>query len=175
MKERFPERWKELPGYAGRYQASTRGAVRRANGDGTYLMLQPFLRKTGKNRRALKVWLVGPDGKRHEKSVLGIVAAAWCPPPTGYVAVHRNGIFTENGLDNIRLIPRRELTMLYPRNANRRVVCKVGNDGDVIDCYASATEAARQNYINLTTLCNHCNGKVHNPRTTDGYTFHWEE
>lgn len=172
--EGYPECWRDVPGYGGKYQASTHGQVRRVDGRGKYLVLKPFTRKSGKNRRVQKVWMIEPNGHRTERAVLSIVANTWCPPPPGYVVIHQSNMFTDNSVMNIRYVKREKLPVIYARPINRRAVCKLDEAGNVIEIYASAKQAARANYINLSTLCKHCNGEIKNPRITDGIRFRWD-
>ena len=175
MTNDLPERWADVPGYDGKYQASTHGNIRRVDGEGRYRILKPFARKTGTNRYVYKVWLTAPDGTRHDRRVLSVVAASWRPVPPGYVAVHKNGMFSDNGVDNIRIVQRAELPRIYANKGRQRPVCKLDNKGNVIACYSNAKQAAEKNYMDLSTMCRHLNGKVKKPHTTDGICFRWEE
>ena len=175
MMDGYPECWRDVPGYDGKYQASTHGRVRRVDGRGRYLLLKPYTRKSGKNKRPQKIWLNAPDGRRKERAVLSIVAATWCPPPSGWVVVHRDGLFADNSVMNIRYVKRERLPVIYAKPIYRRAVCKIDDAGDVVEVYESASQAARANYINMSTLCKHCNGEVQKPRVTDGVRFRWDE
>lgn len=169
------ERWADVPGYDGKYQASTLGNIRRVNGDGSYLLLKPFARKTGANRYTYKVWLNCPEGGRHKRNVLAVVSATWQPAPPGHVVVHKNSMFTENGIENIRFVRRAELPRIYANRGRQRPVCKLDDKGNVIECYSNPAQAARENYMDLSTMLKHLNGRVKNPIVTDGIRFRWEE
>lgn len=171
----LPERWANVPGYDGKYQASTHGNIRRVNGNGSYLVLKPFTRKSSENRYVYKVWMNTPDGVRRERAVLTVVSESWRPAPPGYIVIHKNGVLSENGVENIRFVRRAELPNIYAHQGRRRPVCKLDGEGNVIECYCSAKQAAEENYMDLSTMCKHLNGKITRPLTTDGICFCWEE
>lgn len=171
----LPERWANVPGYDGKYQASTHGNIRRVDGEGRYRMLKPFARKMSDNRYVYKVWMNLPDGRRHERAVLTVVSESWRPAPPGYIVIHKSCLFSDNSVDNIRFVQRSELPRIYAHRGNRRPVCKLDRQGNVIACYSNAKQAAEENYMDLSTMCRHLNGKVKKPHTTDGICFRWEE
>lgn len=69
------ERWREIPGFNGRYQASDEGRARKINQDGSALVLKPFIHIPGKPCNKIQkpyvVRLIRPDGRKCERSVLG--------------------------------------------------------------------------------------------------------
>lgn len=173
-------RWADVPGYGGRYQASTDGRVRQVYKDGRPpLVLKPYLHKPGGHRnrqpRTLLVRLIAPDGRKREQAVLTVISRTWKPCPEGMVAIHRNGVFSDNGVDNIKIISRREIGITYGRNGRRRCVAKIDRDGNVLECYGSAREAARANYMSLSAVTDRCNGVTQNPWWPYGTSFKWEE
>ena len=174
VKHKIPERWRDVPGYEGKYQASTWGEVRRKSGSG-WKLLKGYTKPKTKNKRRVSVWLSDGRGGKYERSVLGIVAATWCPPPPGYVPVHRNGVYTENGVENIRFIPRSQLAEEYAVTVKRRAVVKVDRDGNILALYRSAQAAADANYMSRSTMWNHLNGKVKKPYTTDGICYKYDD
>lgn len=175
MTNDLPERWADVPGYGGKYQASTWGNIRRVSKNGSYRAVKQFARKTSENRYVYNVTLTSPDGRRHDPRVLSVISATWMPAPPGYVAIHKNGMLSDNRVENIRIVKREELPRIYANRGRQRPVCKLDENGDVIECYANPTQAARENYIDLSTMLKHLNGRVKNPIITDGIRFRWEE
>lgn len=174
MKYTIPELWRDVPGYDGRYQASTWGEIRRRTDRG-WQLLKAHVRPHSKNCHVQKVWLIEGDGHRVERSVLNTIALTWCLPPPGYVAIHRNGIYTENGVENILFVTRKKLVDIYANRAKRRAVLRIDSNGNPVECYPSAKAAARACYMNPSTLCNHLNGVVKHPVCTDGIQFRWDD
>lgn len=172
------ERWRVVPGFAGRYQASDEGRVRQMNPDGSALVLKPFVhipgKPSGKITKPYVVRLIRPDGRKCERSVLGVVVAAWYGEIPGRVAYHKNGINSDNGLWNIGFCTRKELGTLFGRAGNERACVKV-RGGRVLEYYRSARAAADANYICYDSVLQRCNGVVKRPYLPDGTTFRWDE
>ena len=174
MKYLMPERWKDVPGYEGRYQASTWGEIRRRAAKG-WRRVKPHTRPSSRDRHVQKVFIREANGQRREFSVLGLIAATWCPPPEGYVAIHRNGVFSENGVENILFIRHSKLIEHFANRSKRRAVIRVDGSGNPVECYANAKEAARAAHVSHSTMCNHLNGKVQKPYSTDGIHYKWDD
>lgn len=172
------ERWREIPGFNGRYQASDEGRVRQINQDGSALVLKPFIHIPGKPQSKITkpyvVRLIRPDGRKCERSVLGVVASAWFTVPPGMVAYHKNGIATENALWNIGFCTKKELGKLFGRAGKERPCVKV-RGGRVLEYYRSAKAAADANFICYASVLKRCNGVVKRPYLPDGTTFRWDE
>lgn len=109
------EVWKDIPGYEGLYQASTRGRVRsltrsvfRKDGYGGYAVWQyagRILRVRPKESGHLNVSL----GSRNTKKVHRLVLETFVGPcPAGLECLHADGDPTNNRLDNLRWGTRRE-------------------------------------------------------------------
>lgn len=112
------ETWKDIPGYEGRYQASTFGRIRSLDqivfGRNWYTG-KPFQRKI--HGRILKPGRSNKDG--HLSVVLGHGAAGSPvhqlimrtfigPPPIGKEVLHNNGDPSDNRLENLRYGTRTE-------------------------------------------------------------------
>lgn len=172
------ERWRDVPGFDGKYQASTEGRVRQVYPDGSYRVLNPFFHKTGSTIKRITVPYVvrmkEPNGHRTERSVLSIIAKTWLKAPPGKIAYHKNGITTENDVWNIGFMSRQELGHRFGAASNERCCCKVRGD-TVLEYYRSAKAAAAANYICYDSVLMRCNGKVKAPIHADGTTFRWDE
>lgn len=90
------ERWKIVPGYAGRYEVSDRGRVRN-------IKTGHILRQRAIYYGAFVVPLVRPDlGYTVDARVHMLVAEAFLPNPNGRVYVrHKDGNKANNAVDNL--------------------------------------------------------------------------
>lgn len=89
------EVWKDIDGFDGKYQVSSWGRVRSANG-----ILKPYKNKKG----YLKVGLMR-NGKSNKKRVNRLVALAFIPNPNDYPVVdHIDGNKENNSVSNLRWI-----------------------------------------------------------------------
>ena len=112
------EIWKDIPGYEGRYQASTLGRIKsleRLVPSKNYATGKPFLRtvperilRPGKHCKSGHMSVVlgrGVSGKPvHQLVMLTFVG----PPARGQEVLHNNGNPADNRLDNLRYGTRRE-------------------------------------------------------------------
>lgn len=89
------EVWKDIDGFDGKYQVSSWGRVRSANG-----ILKPYKNKKG----YLKVGLA-KNGKSNKKRVNRLVAIAFIPNPNDYPVVdHIDGNKENNSVSNLRWV-----------------------------------------------------------------------
>ena len=94
------EWWKDIPGYEGKYQASTKGRIRNSR-TGRILALHP-------NRGYLKIGIM-KDGKRRYYRVHRLVWEAFNGQiPDGYEINHINENKLDNRLENLSLLTRKE-------------------------------------------------------------------
>jgi hypothetical protein len=87
------------------------------------------------------------------------------------VVWHRNGDLEDNCLHNLEYIRKRDLGKKTGHKAGRMAVLKVNQEGEVVACYRSAREAARQNYVSYQTVLDRCHNKTKNPFWLDGYSY----
>ena len=168
------ETWKDIPGYNGKYQADCEGNIRRVYKNGKTKMLTPYL----KNQRKRKVYVVKLtiDGKSKEEIMLGLMARTFLgPAPKGHVAYHINGCKSEHNIQNIAYISKKELGKLTGARARRQAVAKIDSNGEIVDVYSSAREAARNNYMCYQTIMDYCNGERKGAYAPDGYAYAWED
>lgn len=169
-------RWRDIPGYDGKYQANTEGEVRRVFPSGKTRKMHPWKKKyaKGSNRYVVKLT---KDGKPKDEVLAQVIARTFMgPPPEGYVAYHKNGIQEDNYIQNIEYISKVELGRLQgPRNGKRKAVVKIDETGEIVDVYSSAREAGRKNFMSYQTIKDRCDGKVKSAFAPDGYAYAWEE
>jgi hypothetical protein len=96
--------WKEIPGIIG-YFVSPRGEIGRQIDSTTYKILKP--KRTPAGYQEYNVMTV--DGKRITKTMHSLIALTFIGPrPKNYVINHKNGIKTDNRVENIEYVTRSE-------------------------------------------------------------------
>nr|DAI81561.1 MAG TPA: homing endonuclease [Caudoviricetes sp.] len=112
------EQWKDIPGYEGRYQASTLGHIRSVShrvrignlrsGKECYRIMRGCVLKPGKYCKSGHVSVVlghkATGTPVHQLIMLTFVG----PPPAGMEVLHINGVPTDNQLSNLRYGTRTE-------------------------------------------------------------------
>lgn len=168
------ETWKNIPGYNGKYQADREGNIRRVFPSGKTRTMTPYHKKmSGSQRLVVKLT---KDGKSKEVILLQIIAKTFLgPAPKGCVPYHKNGCQSDNYVQNIAYIDKRKLGKLTGASSRRQPVAKIDQNGEIIDIYSSAREAARQNYMSYQTIIDRCNGKCKSAFAPDGYAYAWED
>lgn len=168
------ETWTDIPGYGGKYQIDREANVRRVYASGKARAMTPYHKKMrGSQRLVVKLT---KDGKPREEILMRLVALTFLgPPPKGCVPYHKNGCQSDNYLNNIAYIDKRELGRLTGVKAGRRPVAKVDKDGHAVEVYPSARETARRNYMSYQTVIDRCNGKVKGAFAPDGYAYVWDD
>ena len=169
---RPPERWRDIPGYEGKYQASTEGRIRRIYADGSKLVLKQYERN-GTNGKQHTVNLYSLDGKQRPSTVLRLVALTWMPEQarTGAV-VHRNGLHSDNSVRNIAILTPKELGTRFG-GVRRKAVCMVDQHGKVLEIYPSVTAASLDVKVARDTIVRHCEKKGTRP-LPNGISFIWD-
>lgn len=174
--ENDPGWWRDVCGYGGKYQVSRHGDVRRVYGSGLVHDMSAYT-KSGRQFRARRFVKLTKDGKSKEEPLLQIVAAAWLgPTPAGMMPYHLNGNVTDNRADNIGFIDRQTLGKRTGVMADVRVIVfMVDRDGNVVEIYRSAREAAKANFMSYQAVLDRCHNKIKKPYALNGYTFQFEE
>ena len=171
--------WKDIQGFNGKYQISYSGQTRRVYQNGKVKILKPF-RKSGKSRKVFKdrlfVHLTDDHKKESVVMVHQIVAKHFLgKPKPGQVPYHKNGCLMDNWASNLEYITRKELGELYGASSRRQPVIKIGSSGETVDCYSSAREAGRENFMSYQTVIDRCNGRCKKAFAPDGFEYAWEE
>jgi hypothetical protein len=166
------ERWRDIPGFGGKYQASTEGRVRRTYQKAPPKILVPWHHHA---RKSPVVKLTYPEGRTVVRTVLWVMGQTWYDLPEGAIAVHANGLHTDNHMRNIVVYNRKGLGKQFGRLSSSRPVAKVDADGHVVDFYPSARAAGRANHMSYQTVLDRCNGKVKKPFALDGFNYRWDE
>lgn len=166
------ERWRDIPGFDGKYQASTDGRIRRTYKKTPPRILVPYRHHS---RKTHVVKLTYPDGRSVLRSVIWIMGKTFYQLPDGAVVIHKNGLHTDCTVGNIEICSRKEVGRRFGRLSSSRPVAKVDPDGKVVEFYPSARAAGRANHMSYQTVLDRCNGKVKRPFALDGTTYIWDE
>lgn len=168
------ESWRDIPGYGGKYQVDMNGVVRRIYKSGKTRQMTPYHKKmSGSQRLVVKLT---KDGKPKEEILMQLVARTFLEsPPPGYVPYHKNGCQSDNYIQNIEYISRREFGKKTGKNSRRQPVVKIDETGEIVEVYSSAREAAKQNFMSYQTVIDRCNGKCKSAFAPDGYAYAWED
>ena len=168
-----PERWRDVPGYEGLYQASSDGKVRRWYPRSRKWRTVKIVtgRGYGKKNHVVNLY---KDGQRSQSTVLRLVALAFYPERMrgDAVAVHRNGLHSDNSLRNLLIMNKRESGLVRP-DGRRRAVMKLNRDGEAVAIYPSIAAACRGTGLAKQTIYRHCE---HKPTRglPDGVSFSWD-
>lgn len=166
------EVWKNISGFDGKYQVNTEGDIRLIFPSGKTRLVRPFKR----NKKDPKYYVfLRKDGKKTIRSVLNIVSRTFLgEPPKGYVAYNKNGCYRDNYLNNIGYIDKIGLSR-RSGHKNRKTVCKIDRNGEIVDYYASAKEAALANNYTISAICYYCRGERKRIFASDGYAYFYDE
>lgn len=167
--------WRNIPGYGGKYRASRAGDIQRVFPSGLVQDMTPYRKqsKVLRNRQFVKLTI---NGKSKEVAMLKIMAETWHDnKDKNFVPYHKDGIVTNNHADNIGFISRSELgKMTGHMSGKRKCVLKVDKDGNEVEVYRSAREAAKKNNMSYQTVLDRCHNRVKNPFALDGFTYRFE-
>lgn len=168
--------WRDIPGYGGKYRASRDGDIQRVFPSGLVRDMTPYRKKSKVLRNRLFVKLT-KNGKSKEVPMLKIMAETWHGNPgRDLVPYHKNGIVTDNRADNIGFASRRELGKKTGHMTNRRRgVMKISEDGEEVEIYRSAREAAKANNMSYQTVLDRCHNRVKKAFALDGFTYQFEK
>ena len=170
------EVWKNVPGYNGKYQLNTEGECRRVYPSGKTRKMTPFVKQHITGSKRLFVGMTNDEGKKKDECLHGIMALTFLGPvPEGHVPYHKNGNYDENHIQNIAYISRQELGKLTGGRSRRQAVAKIDANGEIVEIYSSAREAARKNYMSRQTVTDRCNGACKSAFAPDGYAYAWED
>lgn len=162
------ERWREIPGYEGIYEASDRGRLRTCRGKTTsnarykkrvwkqrILIQKVFANKKGRKDARVSLW---KEGRVKDWLVSRLIALTWCDGySTGLTVNHKDGKPLNNHADNLEWITGAENTRKGFENnqyPTQRKIVLVDLDGN--ECsFRSMSEASRFLGYNSGYISNH--------------------
>lgn len=166
--------WRDVPGYNGKYQASTDGQVRRVYPSGKTRLLHPHHKSTMRGSQRLIVKLTADKPK--EEILMQVIAKTFLKKPAGDVVLyHIDGSQYNNALINLAYISRHKLGKMTGAKSNRKSVVKIDQYGNDVEYYSSARQAGKQNYMSYQTIIDRCNGVVKRGFAPDGYEYAWDD
>lgn len=174
------EKWKTIPGYEGKYEASDRGNIRSLNRNKTTIMRLTL------TRHNYYMVTLRQNGKNVHRSVHRLIALTWIPNPNNLPEVdHINSIPSDNRLENLRWCTKEEnmhnpATIEKRRQAKKRPysltpiseerraeisqrlskpIIQMDRRWNFIREYSSIKEASLSTGIHQSTISNCCRGK----------------
>ena len=170
--------WRDIPGTGGKYQASRGGDVRHVWPSGKTTPLRPYLVRGESHKRHRYTLYIHMriGGKDWIATLMSVIAMTFKgAPPPGMCWHHANGCQFDNRPENIQPIDRHDLGRRSGAASRRKSVEMLDRDGNVVELYTSAREAARANYISYEAVIQRCYGRIKNPYSLTGYTFQYED
>lgn len=173
-KKHYKECWKDIPGYGGKYQASTKGNIRRVYKNGEHRLLSLFIRKTTKKMDLYVKLSDGVIAKDHKVSIL--VYRTWVSDIyDGSNIIHVNGMLTDNAPSNLKAVKKESLGKMFGYKSKSKPVVQLDSDGNILCTYRSAREAAKENGMSYQTVIDRANGKVKKTLAPDGKIYRWQD
>lgn len=166
------EQWRDIPGYGGRYQISSRGRVRSMY-LGDALRRKPYMKKLSRRKDgSYVVNLLDANGKlcTHTATRLMAITFLGLPPDSKYRAYCKNGMKSDLSLENIGIC---DYNTLLRGGIRNRPVRKVYREtGEIVEVYRSVKEAAVRNYMTETGMHDRLKGRKKRP---EEYIFEYDE
>lgn len=155
-----PAAWLPIPGfppYEIRADGKIRKPCRTMEGGYRYMAVRVF-----KDHHVVGLTRNGKAGTFRLRSLLGRTFLR--PLRMGEVYTHCNGDTLDDIASNICIKTQRELGREIGRQGTRRrQVEKVDENGEVLDAYRSARQAAKENFMSLMCVTDRCHGKIKAP------------
>lgn len=188
------EEWKDIPGYEGRYQASTYGRIKslqRYIPTNKHWVKEKILtpRKSGKDYRLQVALYI--DGVQKQYYVSRLIAETFIPNPYNYPEVnHKDEDYTNNTINNLewcnssynsnygnrtyKIMQANIINGTYQQNRRRlnKPIAQYTINEELIGIYESALQAAQYNHCSNQMIGRCANGKV---KTYHGYIWRFYE
>ena len=170
--------WRDIPDTHGAYQISIEGNIRKIWSSGKVSDMVPYTQCNGykKDKKPRLFIRLDYDGKRRTFSVLSLMVKTFYGNiPKGMLPYHKDGVASNNHINNIGFITKSELGKITGYKSKSKAVFKVNKNGEVIDVYKSAAVAADKNFVSYDTVLRRCNHKLSNEFKLIEFTFRWCE
>lgn len=167
--------WKDIKGYEGLYQVNQEGEIRKNLGNNKYKLMKSYPKKSRRIKKYV-IKLTDKNGKVKELIIARIVAEAFLglQANSNYGVVHKNGVQKDNYVNNLEILPIKEIGKKYGATSGRKPVAKIDKYGEIVEFYASGREAGRKNFIAFQAIADRCNGRYKGLLATDGYAYCWD-
>lgn len=172
------EEWKEIQGYAGRYEVSNLGRVRglvSSNNGRTLKNHQPHILSAGDNKGYCRVILLDDTGKRRNYCVHRLVASAFIGDCTNLEINHIDGNKKNNIFSNLEICDKSyntkhayRLGLMKPCNNGLWKAISVFKNGKLVNTFASIRELCREMKLDRKSVQRTINGQYSNHH---GFTF----
>lgn len=157
--------WKNIDGYKWPYRINEDGVVQKFYRNQWVVMTATLTN----NRVIVKMRM--PDGKRRNIPVVHLMADAFMGGhDSSEWIIHLNHSKFDNRICNLRKVKASDGNKIL-KNVHRKVVAKIDTDGNIVELYPTAKDAARKNYVAYDTVCRHCYNKVKHPYQRMDFTF----
>ena len=146
--------WFPIPGFPG-YEICADGNIRKQTAKG----YRPMSVRISRNQHIV---CLTRDGKQRTFKLRSLLGRTFLRPlRKGEVYTHKNGDTLDDVATNICIMTQSELSRwVGKQGTRRRAVEKVDEQGEVLDVYRSARQAAEKNFISLMCVTDRCNGKM---------------
>lgn len=151
------EKW--IPGYESKYYATKSGKIFNVYKSGNKRELKGY-------RRANVYCVKLTDTSGHCKELMfnRIIWETFKGPiPNGYIVTRKTSVLTENSLQNLRVVSKKQHgAKTGPKSRSKEVVL-LNDDGEIVNFWTSARKAAKDLFVSHQTVNDVCNGKVQKP------------
>lgn len=176
--KKMSENWRDIKDYEGLYQVSDQGRVR-SLGNGKTHKSSRILKITtgGSSRKYLRATLY-KNGVPRFYSVHRLVWIAFNGPiPEGYEVNHINECCTDNRLENLNLLTRKENNTWGTRldrvsDTLGKWVIQLSKNNEILHFYPSASKASKTTKINRGDISSCCRGVI---KTAGGFIWKYAE
>ncbi len=167
------EEWRDIPGYDGKYKASSLGRIMTTIGKGRpYKPVKQIMKQTKRGN----YYCVNLNGKG--VLVHRLIALTFIPNPENKSQVnHINGKTFDNRIENLEWVTAMENTHHAIHILNKRIyvkgkaVSQYSISGEFIADFDKMSEAARKTKTNLTSISEVCKGKQ---KTANGFVWKYK-
>lgn len=180
------ERWLPIVGYEGFYMVSSLGRVRLlerslVRKNGSFFSVHSKIKNSYKDRHGYLTVLLQKNQKAKHKLVHRLVAEAFIPNPDNKPEVnHKNGIRTDNRVQNLEWVSRNEniqhsydflghkrIHLFGKDNPRCKIILKI-KDGVIIQEFFGAKAAAKSVNACVSSIQRACTGKS---KTCKGFVW----